>query len=233
LGPDGLVPSFTVPPNCAICRGGWVYHGSEKMYYPDGQLNNKFGKAFPCACQKQTREEKRRAALMKYCALPDDADNKTLANFDIKPENTEMVAAATEVIAGKVIFLTLSGVVNTGKTHLAISVCHEWLNAGIPAKFYQCGQFLRDLRDCFDEDARYKYREVFERACTVPLLVLDDFYQGKRSEWAEGELEGLVDARYLKKLPTVFTTNVPLSAMSERIASRLQRESWCRVVVLQ
>lgn len=198
-----------------------------------GVVNPDFGKSFPCECRKKSEDEKRRYYLLKFCGLPVTDKPKTFGEYTIPPGNEEMLASALSLISGKSVFLTYIGPVNTGKTHLAISICQEFMDAGIPAKFYSCDLFLKDLKATFDRDAEYKYQDIFERACTVPLLVLDDFYQGKRTEWMEQELESLVDARYLKKLPTVFTTNVPLSGMSDRIASRLQRESWCRVVILE
>lgn len=192
-----------------------------------------FGRAVSCPCQRQTFEQRRRASLMKYCNLPDTDSPRTFDNYTIPPGSDEMLRAALDVVEGIAKFATFIGPVNTGKTHLASAICHEYIDNGIPAKFYSTGIFLRDLRETFDHDSVNKYHTVFDRACTVPLLVLDDFYQGKRTDWMTDELENLVNERYLAKLPTVFTTNVPLSEMSERVASRLQRESWCRVVVVE
>ena len=197
-------------------------------------MNPLFGKAFPCQCRRQSFEERRRAALMKYCDFPDDEKPRTFASYVLDTErgNEGALSAVIELVAGSAHFVTLAGPSNTGKTHLALAACHDYIDAGIPAKFYSCDLFLNDLKATFDRDANYKYQDVFNKACAVPLLVLDDFYQGKRTEWMESQLESIVNARYLKKMATIFTTNVPLSEMSERIASRLQRESWCRVVVL-
>ena len=233
-GLGGPGASFTGPVNCPYCRGiGWVYFNVPMINPQTKEINPRFGHVKPCVCRSQSFEEVRRASLIKFCDLPDVPDTKTFENYEVKPGLEDAYRAALELMSGRIIFLTYIGPVNTGKTHLAIAVCHECIDAGVPAKFYSCGAFLRELKATFDKDSVFRYPDIFNRACTVPLLVLDDFYQGKRTEWMESELESLVEARYLKKLPTVFTTNIPLGEMSERIASRLQRESWCRVVILE
>ena len=227
-------PVFTAAlETCPICHNkDWVYNINAKLYVNGGQINSDFGKAYPCPHRRQTLDEQRHYRLQKYCALPDGAQPKTFETYTIPPGNERAYAAALEIVSGAAAFLTLIGHTDLGKTHLAMAICHEYIFTGIPAKFLSCDMFLRELRSSFDGDSQVKYEETFNRACTVPLLVMDDFYQGKRTDWMEQELEGVVNARYLKRLATVFTTNVPLAGMTERIRSRLQRESWCRVVVL-
>lgn len=237
---EGREASYAVRLNCPKCHGArWVYPAVPARL-SNGQFNPDYFKAVPCECLKQTFEERRRLALMKYCNLPDATDPKTFENYRIQTDIGDYCAkayrAAIDLVGGEAKFLLLSGPVNFGKSHLAMAVCHEFIEAGTPAKFFPCGFFLRELKATFDRDATTKYHDVFNRACTVPLLVLDDLFEDKMTDWAVAELEALINARYLGKLATIFTTNKTMAEMNEisdRITSRLQRESWCRVVVFE
>jgi len=69
----------------------------------------------------------------------------------------------------------------------------------------------------------------------VPLLVLDDLGTEKKSPFACEQLQKIVDHRARSSLPLVVTTNKPLNQLPNddegRIASRLQREAWCKVAI--
>jgi DNA replication protein DnaC len=47
-------------------------------------------------------------------------------------------------------------------------------------------------------------------------LVLDDLGKEKPSEWAEEKLYEIVNARYVRSLPIIITTNVGLKAVEAR-----------------
>ncbi len=187
----------------------------------NGRINPDFGKAFPCKCVLQTFEERRRERLLKYCSLPDNADPRTFENYEVKPEYEGAYRAALDFLNGDVIFLTFAGPVNTGKTHLAIAICREFLDKGVPAKFFSCGFFLRELRRTFDKDAEYAYQDVFNRVCTIPLIVLDDLFEDRMTEWGIAEIEAVINARYISKLATIITTNKTFNEMgiiSDRVS---------------
>ncbi len=203
------------------------------MYRPDGTLNPNFGKAVMCKCRRDTWDERRRAGLMQFCGLPSYASEMTFTNFKAKENIQAALAATLEFLSGGSIFLTMIGPNDIGKTHLAVAVCHEYIDAGIPAKFAFTPDLLNSLRDTFQKDSDYSFQKLYNRYCEVPLLVLDDIYANKTTDWTEETLTSLVNARYMNKKPSIFTSNTALAKMNERIASRLQREKWCRVVILE
>ena len=53
------------------------------------------------------------------------------------------------------------------------------------------------------------------------LLVLDDLGAHQASPWAQEKLYQLINYRHLAQRPTVVTTDVELSKLEPRIASRL------------
>ena len=48
------------------------------------------------------------------------------------------------------------------------------------------------------------------------LLVLDDLGKEKPSEWVEETLYEIINARYVRRLPVIITTNVGLKAVETR-----------------
>jgi DNA replication protein DnaC len=196
------------------------------------QVNPEFGKAVPCICTRQSFEERRHAWLMKFCNFPKIAEQMTFDTLEAKPEVLDAIRAAFDLLAGKLTFLTLIGRVDTGKTHIAISLCKEFIACNIPAKFEYTPTLLSVLRQTFDKDASYSYARMFDLYSQVPLLVFDDFYRQKTTPWTEEVLSTLINIRHAAQRPTVVTTNKPLSVMADSIRSRLQREEWCKVVVI-
>jgi DNA replication protein DnaC len=69
---------------------------------------------------------------------------------------------------------------------------------------------------------------------SVDLLLLDDLGAARGSEWVEDHLYRLINGRYERMLPAIFTTNLEPAALrdavGDRIASRLVES--CRRVVL-
>jgi DNA replication protein DnaC len=206
-----------------------------------------YGQVNPCECQKEHTENLKREALLKYCQLPAGTEHMTLASFQTQGKGIMQIALATArdfaKQEGQVRFLTLGGKSDQGKTHLAIAITREWLAQGRPARFAQVPLLLKELKDGFDLEGENSYRMRFDRLCKIGLLVLDDLGTQKSTPWALEQLQMLIDYRAMSALPLVVTTNRPLPAIvgdedqehalaSMRISSRLQRESYCRVIVM-
>lgn len=65
----------------------------------------------------------------------------------------------------------------------------------------------------------------FNTLARTPLLMVDDLGAAKASEWTEELTYRLVNYRYDRLLPTIFTTNLPIgelrTVLGDRVASRL------------
>jgi DNA replication protein DnaC len=68
--------------------------------------------------------------------------------------------------------------------------------------------------------------DAWERAKTAELLVLDDIGAERPTEWAQDQIQGLVDYRYMHELPILMATNIPPRAWDDtfgpRTASRMR-----------
>ncbi len=129
-------------------------------------------------------------------------------------------------------WLTLIGWVDQGKTHLAIAVARTWLLNGRPARYIHVPLMLDELRSEIG-NADPNFEKSFLFFLRVQLLVLDDLGTEKLTEWARERLETLIDHRYVNCLPTIITTNRPLSELTPRICSRIQRYEHSEIVALE
>lgn len=136
-------------------------------------------------------------------------------------------------------FLTLSGPVGAGKTHLAIAIAWTWMETERGSVYYSQVESLLDrLRGSIRHSADAGALDVTEQIDflkNVGLLILDDLGAhhdklGDGPSWATAKLDEIIDCRYLRGGRTVFTTNVKSDALPPRIADRMSEG---RVAVLQ
>ncbi len=118
-------------------------------------------------------------------------------------------------------WLVLLGQTGCGKTHLAAAIANCRLDAGDAVCFANVPDLLDELRATFAPGAVERFDAAFTRLREVPVLVLDDLGAQQSSAWAEEKLYQMLNHRHLGRLPTVVTTNLELSKMEPRIASRL------------
>jgi len=227
--------------NCPICRDAGFVH-------PVFEGKVDFSQVVPCRCQLTPEAEKRRQAkLLEMCNISNKREHCNFENFKTYGD-TILVNAVTlaKVVASSspdVIFLTIIGESDRGKSHLAIATCQEWIKRGSPASYINVPKFLQDLRNGFD-DRSYSLR--MHHFCNVGLLVLDDLGSEKVTEWGAEQIQTIINYRYDEAKHTIITTNRPLDDLfnyadyregwrdiaNMRVKSRLERESWCRVIVL-
>lgn len=122
-------------------------------------------------------------------------------------------------------FLTFTGQVGRGKTHLALGIGWHWLEVKCElVKYFQAEALLDNLRQGFharSEESLYSFDQQMDQLKQVPLLILDDLGVEQSTEWARAKLDLIVDHRYLAGLRTVVTTNLLLTELEPRVASRL------------
>ncbi len=208
---------------CPICKGVGFYVLDVPVDHPD------FGRAIPCVCQREDWERRRLQRLQRLSPLESLRD-KTFDTFslregDISPAEVESLrkalAACMEFAADPRGWLLLIGGLGCGKTHLAAAIANARLAQGEPALFIVVPDLLDHLRATFHPGSGVSYDERFEEIRGAPLLILDDLGAESSTSWAQEKLYQIVNYRYNARLPTVFTTNVPLEEIEPRIRSRL------------
>ena len=201
---------------------GWLRHE-----VPVGHAD--FGKAMPCQCQLNTNEAERLGRLQRFSNMglladiafdttdPDGRGATAEAHARFRSA-LQAARAYAEELQG---WLTLVGSSFTGKTHLAAAVANYSMERGTPVLFATTPDLLEHLRSTLNPQAETAYDDLFEQVKSVPLLVLDDLGVQHDTPWAEEKLFQVLNHRYVTRLSTVITTNVPVDQMEPRLRSRL------------
>lgn len=126
----------------------------------------------------------------------------------------------------------LWGPYGTGKTGLAVGLAREWLenewemsDGGI-ILFRSVPRLLSDIRGTYnrkDDSTEPTEAELLEQYTKCALLVLDDLgaEQVKNSGWVEDRLFQIIGERHDNLLPTIFTSNLSLKEVADRIGERI------------
>jgi DNA replication protein DnaC len=209
---------------CPICHGVGFLRQDLPVGHPD------FGKLVPCTCRAAHPNGQNASNPITLNRLGDYAD-KTFDNFSIKgrmglgdeQEKSLTVARShAEQFAHDLRgWLLFCGGYGCGKTHLAAAIANHVSRLGIPTLFLTVPDLLDSLRSSYSSDDD-PYAVRFEEIRNIQLLVLDNLWTQNATSWAQEKLFQLFDHRYVKRLPTVVTTDMDLEELDGRIRSRLQ-----------
>jgi len=218
--------------DCLICKDVGVVHPVE-----NGKVD--YSQLVPCMCRAEAIIKERQQRMLKYCFLPADTEGWTLKKFEAYTDTLKKALAAASEVAkpdGNIKWLTLIGGVETGKSHLAVAICREWLKHDIPARYVGVPTMLDELRATYDKDAEDSFLSKMHFYQNVPLLVLDDLGVEKLTDWGYEKLYSIINSRLENGFPLVVTTNVDISAIpgdkEHRIGSRLLRHKQGKVITM-
>lgn len=218
---------------CPICRDGGLVHPIS-----GGRVD--YSQVVSCVCMLNQLAEERAQRYLQYCKLPVHTEHMTFEMFNDQG-NASLIEARDAALQlamdqGDIQWLTMLGGVDRGKTHLAVAICRRWLAREKAARYCFVPLLLKELRDGFELEGEMSYRQRFDLLCNVPLLILDDLGVERPTAWGVEQLQTIIHYRGINGLPMVVTSNRPIDELAgdgeRRIASRLQRERWCRVVVM-
>ena len=240
--------------NCPICHDAGFVHPLKEEGKPD------YARTVSCKCREAEKLANRNIRLLKLCNLPFGTENWTLDSFKTNTRwqsLAEAKQAAMDFVTDndKAQWLIYMGKRDTGKTHLAIGICRQWLSEGKPAKYILVPQMLDDLRQGYNQDKRREIYYQRESGAGLPgdwgelpyeaqmrtlkdidLLVLDDLGAQVATPWAMEKIMMIIDHRYVNGLSLVVTTNKPLNNLpgddERRIASRLLRFPESKIIAL-
>lgn len=124
-------------------------------------------------------------------------------------------------------FYIYSEMKGSGKTFLASCICNSLIDKyPIGTRFVAASQLL-DIAKNSNGSGDYEHDQL-ALLCNCKLLVIDDIGQKNcGTDWMNDVLFQIVDARYQKKIVTIFTSNMNMqqlsNAVDDRIADRINR----------
>lgn len=129
-------------------------------------------------------------------------------------------------------WLVLTGTYGCGKTHLAAAIGNYQLSLGNPPIMKGVPDLLDHLRATFGPNSNISLDRLFSEIRTTRLLILDDLGTQSATPWAKEKIYQLFNYRYIAELPTVITTSGSPEELDQRLYSRMQDESLCKIIFI-
>lgn len=207
---------------------------SEKEYIKDGHayckvcherkdgdvmefFGNKMILRVACKCDREIeKQKKRREKQMEIERLKRTCFNSmrewsyTFENYQGEENQSLMIAKNFvedyEKMKKENIGLLFYGSVGSGKTYLACSIANSLIEQyQISVKIRNFAQIINELqKNSFDFDKN----AYIESLVNTSVLILDDLGIERDTSYAKEQVYNIVNSRYLKQKPTIFTTNL-------------------------
>ena len=181
--------------------------------------------------QKQREKEQEIERLKRSCFISMSQWAYTFDNYKGEKDKSYTIAKnyvkEYEQMKKENIGLLFCGTVGSGKTYLACCIANALIEEYmIRVKIRNFAQIINDLQKSgFDLDKN----EYIESLTNVSVFILDDLGIERDTSYAQEQVYNIVNSRYLKQKPTIFTTNLPYEKIQnsddgveyERIYSRI------------
>ena len=187
---------------CPLCEGtGW-------KTVSDG-LDRRVAR---CDCRLQARGQ----ALLAAARIPKRYEHCELSNFEFDGPHRGLAPA--RMAAYKFVEeypvdntgLLLIGSIGTGKTHLAVGIIRELIQAkGIACLFYDYRELLKQIQNSYNDSVKVTELEVLRPVFETEVLVLDELGAVKPTEWVWDTVSLILNTRYNDSRTTIITTNFP------------------------
>lgn len=193
---------------CPECGGrGWLV-----------QEDGGAGTAKRCPCQERDRVPR----LVAAAGIPARYEHCKLSSFRTYPGQIQLEKA--RVTAERYVDefvregggfreagLLFMGPPGAGKTHLAIGVLQEVVQRyRVQALFVEFTSLIHQIQATFDPDSEESTRKILYPLTQAELLVLDELGTQKPTPWVQEILYLIINSRYTRRRPTLFTTNYRL-----------------------
>lgn len=122
-----------------------------------------------------------------------------------------------EAVREKGLGMYLYGASGTGKTYLAACIGNMLLDAGVQVVFVNVNAILSEIRYSYSQ--RGSELPIVRKYTEAELVIFDDIGTEKyatKSEalsFAQDKLFQIIDGRYVRQLPTIFTSNYTLERL--------------------
>lgn len=185
--------------------------------------------------EKGREAREKEAKEIKEKEIKEKIDNRIPPKFkDAKIENSLKVVqdyCSQGRYIGKGLFLY--GDVGTGKTYNVYALTKQLIMNNENVFVFNLPRLLNTIRasfskqEAYNEDTdNYSYAFVkdmssIEKLIDLDILVIDDIGAEKPSDWVAETLYYLINSRYEEEKTTIFTSNLSLDKLADRIGNRI------------
>ena len=193
------------------------------VYYPERNGEDIEFSYRPCKYKKEMDRENTYLDNIYYFDMPKEIKNASMHEIYTKDKNRYSVIKwikefIEDTNKGKYHKgLYLNGNFGCGKTYLLSAMLNELAKNGKRAAIVYYPEFLRSLKENFNDSEEYKNQ--FNMAKKVDMLLLDDIGAETVTEWSRDEVLGtILQYRMEEGLATFFTSNLTISELEQHLA---------------
>jgi DNA replication protein DnaC len=209
----------TEPPDGVTCV---VCHDARWLRLPLDLGHPQFGQVVECPHCKHLILAERRQELAIRAGLSPWQRTKTFETFRTSRESMAAYNAAIRWSGSPDGWLAIRGMQGSGKTHLALAVCNRLLERVQPCRYYYAADIGAEAKRMMDSGEHHEFLNAL-KTLEYPIII-DDLGSLRATPWAiQDVLEPMLDARYRRKLPTMFTFVSNTDALREGVSASIAR----------
>lgn len=177
-----------------------------------------------CECLK-IRESLR---LIEKSGLKDKLDKMTFDTFDISTfwQQKELEKARQFVLQHEYNCFFIGGQSGSGKTHICTAIVKEFLNQGIPTRYFVWETEIKKVFALSGNDDRLAKEKIITPLLDYPAIYLDDFLRKAKPTQAElSAAFDIINCRYNKRHVTVISSEHYLDeicVLDEAVGGRIK-----------
>lgn len=188
-----------------------------------------------CDCDKRRELEEKKAAenkaamervnrLKDASLMGERFQRAKFENFQITQYNERNLklcrryAERFDEMVAKKQSLLFWGNVGTGKSFAAACIANYLLDRGVPVMMTSFVKLLSLIQNG-DEKEAY----IISRLNSAKLVIFDDLGAERNTDYALEKIYNIIDSRYQRELPIIFTTNLTITEMKNETDNRYKR----------
>lgn len=188
-----------------------------------------------CDCDKRRELEEKKAAenkaamervnrLKDASLMGERFQRAKFENFQITQYNERNLKLCRryaerfdEMVARKQSLL-FWGNVGTGKSFAAACIANYLLDRGVPVMMTSFVKLLSLIQNGDEKEA-----DIISRLNSAKLVIFDDLGAERNTDYALEKIYNIIDSRYQRELPIIFTTNLTITEMKNETDNRYKR----------